>query len=87
MAAEIHLHEGLAALVRSDPSVSPDGRGRFVLLELPPHQSAPQSLPDFLFRLQAAGTTPVIVVRDGTSPSAPTPRWRARGSSGERCCR
>src|SRR5687768_13159464 len=49
VAAEVHLHEDLPGLVRTDPLVSPDGGGRFVLLELP-HQSAPPSLPDFLFR-------------------------------------
>jgi protein-tyrosine phosphatase len=83
VAAEVHLHEDLPDLVRRDPGVTPDGAGRFVLLELP-HQSAPPGLPDFLFRLQAAGTTPVIVhpernlaVRDDPSLAR---TWVERGA-------
>lgn len=59
LAGEVHLHEGIPELLRRDPGVSLDGNGRFLLLELP-HQGPPPSLPDFLFRLAAAGTTPLI---------------------------
>ena len=59
LAGEVHLHEGIPELLRRDPGVTLDGRGRYLLLELP-HQGPPPSLPEFLFRLIAAGTVPVL---------------------------
>lgn len=59
VAAEVRLHEGIEALLESDPTVTLDGGGRFLLLELP-HDSVPPRFADFLFRLRARGTTPVI---------------------------
>lgn len=59
LAGEVHLHEDIPGLLRRDPAVSLDGQGRYLLLELP-HHGPPPSLPDFLFRLAAQGTTPVI---------------------------
>jgi len=59
LAAEVHLHESIPALLQAEPAITLDGRGRYLLLELP-HQGPPPSLPEFLFRLAAAGTTPVI---------------------------
>lgn len=59
LAGEVHLHESIPQRLRQDPGLSLDGRGRYLLLELP-HQGPPPSLPDFLFRLAAGGTTAVI---------------------------
>lgn len=59
LAAEVHLHESIPERLAADPSLSLDGGGRYLLLELP-HQGPPAWLPEFLFRLAAAGTTPVI---------------------------
>lgn len=59
VAAEVRLHEDIPTLLATTPAVTLDEKGRFLLLELP-HESVPPSLPDFLFRLRARGTTPVI---------------------------
>jgi protein-tyrosine phosphatase len=59
LAGEVHLHEGIPALLAADPGVSLDGANRYLLLELP-HQGPPPSLPDFLFRLAAGGTTALV---------------------------
>ncbi|GAB4143361.1 MAG: tyrosine protein phosphatase [Planctomycetota bacterium] len=59
LAAEVRLHEDLPSRLCGDPTLSLDGQGRYLLLELP-HAAAPQFLPDFLFGLLAAGTAPVI---------------------------
>lgn len=59
VAAEVRLHEDIPARLQADPGLSLDGNGRWLLLELP-HESVPPSLPEFLFRLRARGTTPLI---------------------------
>lgn len=59
LAGEVRLHEGIPQLLAADPGVTLDGRGRYLLLELP-HQGPPPSLDEFLFRLAAGGTTAVI---------------------------
>lgn len=59
LAAEVHLHEQVPELLAQDPDLSLDGQGRYLLLELP-HQGPPPGLPEFLFRLRTAGTTPII---------------------------
>ncbi|MBL8723136.1 MAG: hypothetical protein JNK49_03780 [Planctomycetes bacterium] len=59
LAAEVHLHESIPERLAADPTLSLDGTGKYLLLELP-HHGPPSWLPEFLFRLAAAGTTPVI---------------------------
>ena len=59
VAAEVRMHERIADLLAADPSVTLDGQGRYLLLELP-HDSVPPALPELLFRLRARGTTPLI---------------------------
>jgi protein-tyrosine phosphatase len=59
LAAEVRLHEDVPELLRESPDVSLDGQGRFLLLELP-QQGPPPGFADFLFRLRASGTTPII---------------------------
>lgn len=59
VAAEVRMHEDIMALLQTSPDVTLDGAGRYLLLELP-HESVPATLPDFLFRLRARGTTPII---------------------------
>lgn len=59
LAGEVHMHEGIPELLRNDPGVTLDGQGKILLLELP-HQGPPPGLHDFLFRLLANGTTPLI---------------------------
>jgi protein-tyrosine phosphatase len=59
LAAEVRFHEQIPVLLAQYPQLTLDGGGRYLLLELP-HDSIPPALPDFLFRLKAAGTTPVI---------------------------
>ncbi|MEM7202018.1 MAG: CpsB/CapC family capsule biosynthesis tyrosine phosphatase [Planctomycetota bacterium] len=59
LAAEVRYDEAIADLLAEWPCVSLDGERRYLLLELP-HQGVPAELPGLLFRLRAAGTTPVI---------------------------
>ena len=59
VAAEVRFHETIPARLATDPTLTLDGKGRYLLLELP-HESAPAGLPDLIFRLKVAGTTPVI---------------------------
>ena len=59
VAAEVHLHESIPDRVAADPSLTLDGSGRYLLLELP-HQAVPPSLPQLLFGLRTRGTTPII---------------------------
>jgi protein-tyrosine phosphatase len=59
VAAELRLDVRIPGAVAEDPTLSLDGRGRYVLLELP-HHAAPPDLARFLFELRVRGTTPVI---------------------------
>jgi len=59
LAAEVHLDPRIPDLLRRDPGITLDGRGRYLLLELP-HETVPPSLPEFLFQLRMLHTTPVI---------------------------
>ena len=59
VAAEVRYHESIPERLASDKTLTLDGGGRYLLLELP-HESAPPGLCDLVFRLRAAGTTPII---------------------------
>jgi protein-tyrosine phosphatase len=59
LAGEVHLDPRIPDLLRRDPGITLDGRGRYLLLELP-HETVPPSLPQFLFTLRTLHTTPVI---------------------------
>ena len=82
LAGEVHLHESIPELLRLDAGVTLDGQGRYLLLELP-HQGPPSSLPDFLFRLAAAGTTPLIAHPERNLAVRKNPalaiEWASRG--------
>lgn len=83
LAAEVHLHESIPERLADDPTLSLDGHGRYLLLELP-HQGPPPSLPDFLFRLATRGTTAVIAHPERNLAVRKNPaiaiEWAERGS-------
>jgi protein-tyrosine phosphatase len=60
-----------------------DGRGKWLLLELP-HQGPPPTFDDFLFRLLASGTTPLIAHPERNLAVRKDPRlaerWVQRGA-------
>lgn len=83
LAAEVHLHESIPMRLRREPDLSLDGQGRWLLLELP-HQGPPPSFADFLFRLVASGTTPLIAHPERNLAVRKDPRlaaaWVQRGA-------
>jgi protein-tyrosine phosphatase len=83
LAAEVHLHESIPERLAADPTLSLDGGAKYLLLELP-HHGPPSWLPDFLFRLAAAGTTPIIAHPERNLAVRATPElaigWAEQGA-------
>jgi protein-tyrosine phosphatase len=83
LAGEVHLHESILARLRTEPDLTLDGQGRWLLLELP-HQGPPPTFDDFLFRLLASGTTPLIAHPERNLAVRKDPRlaerWVQRGA-------